>query len=403
MEARNQLGLIIAAISFVAVPGCTTEIVEETNNLEINNQQLTSANSALTTDLELVAKAKGWTIEEAAADREAADAVGRVAEEIAKNRPDIFVGSKVSPIPGASPTLYLKGPADDFVRSLVADEKSVVEIKIADNQPFSFKELEERQHRIFRALHDQGILAGAGFQLDGGGLVEVTVAKPKDIGDEEYKAAVMEVVPDDLRQDVAVDIGDESMFKDESVFGGMEALDDGSFECTTGWAVTDGVYEGVTTAGHCNGINQVVNPASGTQSVSHRSQHIGAWGDVEWKRETDQYYYQPDDFYATSFSIRDVQSVEAIANISIGESICFYGRSSDDRDCSLDVHSVSYSCLSANRLVQMDGDVTIGGDSGGGWSFNYKAYGGHKGDCASKNVFSVADYFDEAIGVSVMY
>ena len=45
--------------------------------------------------------------------------------------------------------------------------------------------------------------------------------------------------------------------------------------------------------------------------------------------------------------------------------------------------------------------MTLGGDSGGGWSLGNKAYGGHKGLCFSKSSFSVADLFDEALGVVV--
>jgi len=57
-----------------------------------------------------------------------------------------------------------------------------------------------------------------------------------------------------------------------------------------------------------------------------------------------------------------------------------------------------------DRLVLMNGDVGVPGDSGGGWSFETTAFGSHKGNCLEvpdKEVFSVADLYDEAIGVSV--
>lgn len=52
-----------------------------------------------------------------------------------------------------------------------------------------------------------------------------------------------------------------------------------------------------------------------------------------------------------------------------GESVCQYGRASDDRDCSLDVTVVNTWCQLdgdwKGALVLMGGDTGIGGDSGG--------------------------------------
>ena len=38
-------------------------------------------------------------------------------------------------------------------------------------------------------------------------------------------------------------------------------------------------------------------------------------------------------------------------------------------------------------------------DSGGGWSYDYRAYGSQKGWCGNKDAWSVADLYDEALGV----
>lgn len=96
-----------------------------------------------------------------------------------------------------------------------------------------------------------------------------------------------------------------------------------------------------------------------------------------------------------------VAAVEPRANIAIGESICVFGRASNDRDCSLRVENPNVFCGTPQKLVQMDGFVTEGGDSGGGWSWGTTAYGGHYGYCFNKSSFSVADLFDEALGVVV--
>jgi streptogrisin C len=50
----------------------------------------------------------------------------------------------------------------------------------------------------------------------------------------------------------------------------------------------------------------------------------------------------------------------------------------------------------------MDAITSVVGDSGGGWSYGSKAYGSQKGHCASKDAWSVADLFDEALGVKVI-
>ncbi len=54
-----------------------------------------------------------------------------------------------------------------------------------------------------------------------------------------------------------------------------------------------------------------------------------------------------------------------------------------------------------DRLVQMTGITSVVGDSGGPWSYGGTAYGSQKGWCGSKDAWSVADLFDEAIGVKV--
>jgi hypothetical protein len=90
-------------------------------------------------------------VEQATAQRLAADALDPITSSLAAERPDIFIGSALV---NGSPKLYIKGPADDSLRDLVAG--AAVKIEIVDNQPYSRAELDERQAQVVAALQEQG-------------------------------------------------------------------------------------------------------------------------------------------------------------------------------------------------------------------------------------------------------
>jgi hypothetical protein len=207
-------------------------------------------------------------------------------------------------------------------------------------------------------------------------------------------------LPADLGARVEITIRDVPVVVGQGAFGGMWMRDNGFAACTSGWTVTKilGGTRGVTTAGHCTSIDQIDHPGHGLHNTFYQGGHEGQWGDVEWHTTGEN---EADDFYSDATTIRDVASVEPRANISVNEVVCVYGRASNVRNCSLEVRQVSIACGISNRIVQMNGAVTIGGDSGGGWSWVSTAFGGHKGLCDGFSSFSVADLFDEALGISV--
>lgn len=108
------------------------------------------AEEALSCDLAAAAAQSGTTIEEEYARYRAAEIVGEIATRIALERPEIFVGSALSEEADGPPTLYIKGPADPFVLGLV--DAAEIEIIVADHQPYSFEELEQRSARVSTAL-----------------------------------------------------------------------------------------------------------------------------------------------------------------------------------------------------------------------------------------------------------
>lgn len=361
-----------------------------------------TAEEALRADIESVAAAEGITVDEPATNFAVSEALAEVAIEASNRWPDQFVGS-ASSADGAGPTLYVKGGAPAELVKL-ADTKGV---RVVDGQPHSFAELEEREIKVHQAVVDLGYqFATSSFDVEDGRWVDVNVAGRADGGflspDE-----IIASMPAGLRKDirVTVDQGTEG-YGELSSFGGMWLRAGGANTCTSGWAVErtySTALTGISTAGHCAGIDHIVHPGDGSHTTDFVDSHRGAYGDIEWHTTPQS---EPDNFYASASDVRDVASVAQIAGIGVDDYVCFYGRSSNDQFCGLQVEDVSISCtvggVTNNRLVQMDvtGPAT-GGDSGGPFFYGTKAYGSVKGFCASKLSFSAAAHYDAAISVRV--
>lgn len=288
------------------------------------------------------------------------------------------------------------------MRDLVA--RSDIEIVLADEQPYSFDELEARKLRVHQSLEAAGfrnVVTGA--NITGGGIIPAAVAL--EPGLPASSGEILAVVPDDLRSNVVLTLSDPSGFRDTGAWAGMWVTLNGGNDATSGWTVRkwngSAYVWGVTTAGHAaNSGQMIVHPGHGTHTFVYQSQHRGEWGDVQWHTTN---AVEEALFYASSSTIRNVLYLEARAGISVNESVCQYGRASNYRDCDLEVYDVSIACALSgvpnNRLVQMNAKTSNLGDSGGPWFYDYKAYGSQKGWCNSKDAWTVADLYDEALGV----
>jgi hypothetical protein len=145
------------------------------------------------------ANAKGWSIEEAKLQQKANRSLDRITGPIYRQRRDIWIGAALSEDPGGAPSLYVKGPAPQFVRDLVAGAGYL--IIIVDEQPYSSDELEVRSSRVLQALVDAGypsVSGGADYTRDG--IIEAWVLQVGDLPADE--AAILALVPEDLRADV---------------------------------------------------------------------------------------------------------------------------------------------------------------------------------------------------------
>lgn len=408
-----SVGEVSATNESETAPESADPGTDDDNSVSLEQPQ--SSVDALEEDLALTATSHGWAIEETRQQYNAAIDVGSVAMELYSRRPESFVGSALPDDPAGSPVLFVKGQADAEIRAIV--EGSMGPIELRDGQPFSGLELEQRQLRLHNALIGMGFSSiGTGFDLYLPHEIHAQVTATE--GSPSSEEEVLESLPAGLRSSARVSIRQEPVVEDLHAYGGMRVRNSSTgSECTSGWSVVNrsggpgsGVT-GVTTAGHCGGMDIIVEPNVGNHALTFRGEHRGGYGDIEWHTTG---HAEPVQFYSDASTVRAVDSVEHRAHITQNEPICFYGRTSNKRDCSLRVSTVAQSCynngVSNNRLVMMDGPgIATRGDSGGGFSYGTKAFGSIKGLCALSDgttvnqlTFSVADLYDEALNVAVM-
>ena len=353
-----------------------------------------TAAEALAADMDAIRRAHGWTTAQLAGYQASEQALDEITGLLSTKYPEAFVGSAINDDPAAPPTVYVKGPAPDEIRALAA----ALGVTVVDDQPYSLEDLDARLATIHDAMLAAGFdqVVGSADIRRQGAITLVVSGAPRDQVD-----LLLARMDPDILKDLTLIEADGPVAEPQGAYGGMALRDSGVFLCTSGFTVFSTLntsVRGVSGAGHCNGINEIVHPNHAVHGALQQVEHQGQWGDVEWYTTAQA---EQDDFYADQNQVRDVAAVEPRANIAIGEAICVYGRASNSRNCSLVVENPNVFCGLPQKLVQMNGAVTIGGDSGGGWTNVNTAYGGHYGICFNKSSFSVADLFDEAINVRV--
>ena len=165
---------------------------------------LQSPEEALTQDLALIAEARGWTLEQAQAHYRASEALDPITSRLAAERPDVFIGAALAEEPEQPPKVYIKGPADQTVRYIVATAE--VQIEIVDNQPYSRLELDDRKLRVAYALQDMGFKNfGAGADITSG-RVDAEVIRQEGLPDDPDE--ILAALPADVREGVTLAVSD---------------------------------------------------------------------------------------------------------------------------------------------------------------------------------------------------
>jgi len=352
------------------------------------------AATAVTNDAALIARKRGWTLEATRNRLRFQDAFNDLVPKIATKYPNAYAGASMAPAPGQPAEIRFKGAVPPEAAQDIASSGLTVDIR--GGTKYTQKEIRQRSTDIARWLMNAGY-RDAGTAVMPAGFVEVTIGS----------GAPKPLLPPSLREDARITVIDGPATRLEHTRGGAWLQDNNSNMCTSGFTVTTlAGTTGVSTAAHCSGLDEY-NPPNGDPdySIFFEDEHLGLFGDVQWHTSD---HVEPAEYFATSTEIRDQDSVESWFGITNNSDYCVYGRSSNNRECD-EVYSDFVNSLSGltlvSSLVGMTDDNTLGGDSGGPWSWGTEAVGGHRGDqwiwFKWRNVFTPADLFPAALGVFV--
>jgi len=204
--------------------------------------------------------------------------------------------------------------------------------------------------------------------------------------------------------DFIVTQGQGEIYELETARGG-EWLTDGNFQkCTSGWAVSGPNGNGIVTAAHCTGLDGLDHHfTTSDPDMTWRSQERGN-GDIEYHTTT---HAESAEYWATETSLRDVTGIKSTFLMLPGQSVCEYGRSSNTRTCSHTVISNNVSTtftdgVTVSNLVRVTGDNSIGGDSGGPWSFGTVAWGVHSGSNGTTSLFTPVQRAQSELNITIL-
>jgi hypothetical protein len=190
--------------------------------------------------------------------------------------------------------------------------------------------------------------------------------------------------------------------------GGAWLGDDGVLECTSGWTVEGPDGDGIITAGHCGGLNEYYeNGASDPYPTTWRAQILGPAGDAEYHTTS---HVEEARFYSDAATLRDTLSLRS-TNTMVGRSVCQYGRSSNVRTCNHVVQLVGETVgvpqagggfLITGNLAEATNVTSVGGDSGGGWSYANEAFGVHVGHGGRFSYFLPGQVAEDQLDVTIL-
>ncbi|NND00041.1 MAG: hypothetical protein HKN85_07655 [Gammaproteobacteria bacterium] len=385
-----------------------------------------SKREATEIDSWIIAEKYNWGIKETRQHMVNQDKFSDLVYKIATKHGDVFAASAMASKPGENATIWVKGKGASEINKQVEqfNGRSDMKVKIVDGMRFSYAEQEARMSAISEILEGQG-MEGIGSAMLPGDVIVVSLPaskeypetpKPEDPDRMKFDGRHVDPVAEKLLGKKIDVRGIYFVFTNQPIDVDLHArggrLVYGASGCTSGFSVEriSDSLNGIATAAHCTGVNNFdAESPEADFSLSHRGEHCSTHGDLEWKSSG---HFELAEYWASPTDLRDVNSRENW--YSVNNTYCIYSRVTGTRTCD-QVYSASVSQGSssagicnggtAKKLVAMDDENGVPGDSGGPWSYSTEAAGIVKGTkwiwFGTRATFSKTSRLDEALGVRV--
>ncbi len=383
---RNSARILLKGIPFAWVLGLLpASAIAQEENRPLGAEESSRA------DIAIIAETQGWPVGATYLYVNAQSTFRTVATQIAERFPEDFSSAVNLASPGDTPEIYFRDEVPPSARAIA--EASGLEIELIGGIGKNAQEWAAQTDRITDWVVASGC-ESYGITFDSVRTIEVVIG---------FGEALQ--LPEHLAENVVIyTVKGEVNRLEANVHGGTLASNPGG--ATFGWCVeTSGGTRGLVTAAHVSTKGTYTHPVSGnTESVTRQDEYYGQHGEFEWYTTTGSEW--PNWFADQANNLRRMDNVKS--TWFRNDDTCVFGRSSNQRACD-QIYRTSYTGNidgnTVERMVLTDTDNTIGGDSGGGWSYSTTAHGVHSGDTnlngAWRNRYSRAARVDNAMNVDI--
>lgn len=351
--------------------------------------------------LRIIAAQEDITVEEAAARYGWHEILSQVVAEIMDTYPADYAGSMIEPVGEAVAWVAFKHRAPlGAVRMLEAFPHPIA---VYEFRGFSEAELDARLIEVHYELYSRGDLVanvGSGYDIETG-RIRVTVEPLPGLDPEAVVDQLRaQLPPSTAGSEVTIQTVPAVHIRPQAnIYGGDPLTVKDGRPCTAGFTVQGVSTRGVLTAGHC-GRDGGTPVRWGTDNLVFVKRHIGAYGDLEW-------HYSLKNTHIGRFQTNlGLKAVTGVGTAMRGQELCRHGQTTGTK-CDIVSRWTNECANSACRLVAMEGNTSVGGDSGGPYFSGGTAYGIHFGTktiefCGGKvcprALFSQVRHLSQALG-----
>lgn len=349
----SLLMMLVVAIALAWVARPENADAYELGGIEYDARVLTSEGTQ-TADTQWYADHYGVTLDEATRRLALGPEISKLQSKLRLNEPKSFAGLWIEHTPEYRVVVQFTDNGNETIRPHIRSGSlgRMVEVRMAD---LSEATLIKSQQNAVRITDNLGIDKDSSVDIRNN-RVEFNVLDKSDLFSQLDSRGVS------LPAGVSVVQVASLSNPTADIFGGKTLVPQGNSpeDCTSGFSVTDGTDEGVTTAGHCE------------NKMSYNGTNLN------WKSESDQGPYDIQWHSTPSFTVRNlvydgsnnryILDEELRADQYVGQNVCMYGITSGG-DCG-EILSTTFD------LVNVKTDIIVaGGDSGGPFFWNNTAFG----------------------------